>query len=84
MYSANRLADLQKQIMMSMKNKKTFDPKVETFIRCSKCVGGSAVEHQCYHCNITFPRTERYFSKNMLKMRKDEAVSIFPLQSNYY
>lgn len=77
-YSANRLADLQKQIIMSKSNKQPFDPKTESFVRCSLCVGGAAVEHECFHCNITYPRTDRYFSKSMLKNRKDEAVR-YPL-----
>ena len=74
-YSANRLADLQKQIITAKKNKRAFNPKSEGFVSCSLCVGGPKVEHECYHCEITFPRNDRYFSKNMLKMRKDEAVS---------
>jgi hypothetical protein len=52
-----------------------FEPATTGFIRCSLCLGGPAVEHECYHCNITFPRTVAYFSKNMLKNHKDEAVS---------
>lgn len=75
-YSANRLADLQKQIIMSKKNNQAFDPKSEGFVRCSLCVGGPAVEHECYHCEITFPRNDKYFSKSMLKNRKDEAVCL--------
>ena len=74
-YSATRLADLQKQIITAKKNKQAFDPKSEGFVRCSLCVGGPKVEHECYHCEITFPRNDKYFSKNMLKNRKDEAVS---------
>lgn len=64
--------------------KRDFQPKDTGFIRCAKCVGGPAVEHECYHCNITFPRNVIYFSKNMLKNRKDEAVSFCcpPLHKN--
>ena len=80
-YSANRLADLQKQIIMAKKNKQAFDPKSETFVRCSLCVGGPKDEHECYHCEITFPRNDKYFSKNMLKMRKDEAVGLLSSQN---
>ncbi|GAB7329699.1 hypothetical protein MBLNU13_g01433t2 [Cladosporium sp. NU13] len=72
-YSAKRLADLQKQIVMAKKNKRAFDPKSEGFVRCSLCVGGPKVEHECYHCEVTFPRNDKYFSKSMLKNRKDEA-----------
>ena len=80
-YSANRLADLQKQIIMAKKNKQAFDPKSETFVRCSLCVGGPNVEHECYHCEITFPRNVKYFSKSMLKARKDEAVCLLCSQN---
>jgi hypothetical protein len=64
--------------------KREFQPEDTGFIRCTKCVGGPAVEHECYHCNITFPRNVLYFSKNMLKNRKDEAVSSCcpPLQTS--
>jgi hypothetical protein len=80
-YSANRLKDLQKQIIMTKGNKKSFNPKSDPFVACSLCKGGAAVEHECYHCAITYPRTDKYFAKNMLKMRKDEAVSISPTSS---
>lgn len=60
--------------------KRDFQPTDTGFIRCAKCVGGPAVEHVCYHCDITFPRNVRYFSKSMLKNCKDEAVSLwYPL-----
>jgi hypothetical protein len=79
-YSANRLADLQKMIIPAKANKRAFDPKSQGFVRCSLCVGGQKVEHECYHCEITYPRNDRYFSKSMLKNRKDEAVSILRTQ----
>lgn len=84
-YSANRLADLQKQIITAKKNNRAFDPKSEGFVRCSLCVGGPKYEHECYHCEVTYPRNDKYFSKSMLKNRKDEAVCLFfhpgPLKS---
>ena len=75
-YSASRLADLQKQIIAAKKNNRAFDPKSEGFVRCSLCVGGPKVEHECYHCEVTYPRNDKYFSKSMLKNRKDEAVCL--------
>jgi len=56
-----------------------FQPSSTGFIRCILCLGGPRVEHECHHCNITFPRTNAYFSKNMLKNHKDEAVSLCQL-----
>jgi hypothetical protein len=83
-YSAKRLEDLRAYIIQAGVNERDFQPSDTGFVRCTKCVGGPAVEHECYHCNITFPRTVAYFSKNMLKNRKDEAVSFCypPLQVN--
>jgi hypothetical protein len=69
---------------MTKGNGRSFDPKSDGFVACSMCKGGLAVEHECYHCAITYPRTVKYFAKNMLKMRKDEAVSTFPTKSNDY
>lgn len=71
-YSDNRLKDLQKHIIQCKEKKKAFDPRREGFTRCSLCVGGPAVEHECYYCEITLPLS--YFSKNMLKKNRDEAV----------
>lgn len=79
-YSANRLADLQKHIIAARQGKRSFNPSSEGLVRCSLCVGGPAVEHQCFHCEITYPRNDRYFSKSMLKNRKDEAVCFLPLK----
>ena len=76
-YSANRLIDLQKQIITTKAKKEAFNPSSESFVRCSLCVGGPAVEHECFHCEITFPRSDKYFSKSMLKNRKDEAVCLY-------
>jgi hypothetical protein len=74
-YSAKRLEDLRKYIIQAGVGERDFQPATTGFIRCTLCIGGPAVEHECYHCNITFPRTVAYFSKNMLKNHKDEAVS---------
>ena len=61
-----------------------FQPSSTGFIRCTLCVGGPATEHECYHCNITFPRNVDYFSKNMLKNNKDEAVSSLLSSTNCF
>ncbi|KAM0719517.1 hypothetical protein Q7P37_003647 [Cladosporium fusiforme] len=72
-FSANRLEDLRRHIVNCAKMNTRFDPKTTGFVRCTLCLGGSAVEHQCYHCKITYPRTDKYFSKAMLR-KKDEAL----------
>jgi hypothetical protein len=78
-YSTARLEDLRKYIIQAGVKERDFRPAETGFVRCTLCLGGPAVEHECYHCNITFPRTVAYFSKNMLKNRKDEAVSLVHL-----
>lgn len=59
---------------MARSKNQSFDPKTEGFVRCSLCLGGPAVEHECFHCEITYPTTAKYYSKNMLKKNRDEAV----------